>query len=87
MAIPDLERYLTLYDNMVHYAPTLRAIPSPPPICPKCGSHRTPVVGLSNAGTTIVLRCSPCGERSEVPIVREERPVAHGAGVEEWQQA
>ena len=53
---------------MVHYNPTLQAIPTPPPICPKCGSHRTEIVGLSEDGQTVVVRCNACGERSPVKM-------------------
>jgi uncharacterized Zn finger protein len=40
----------------------------PPPICPKCGSHRTEVVGRSDDAARIVIRCNNCGERSTVPV-------------------
>ncbi len=46
----------------MHAAQTL------PPVCPKCGSHRTVIVGRSDDGGTIVLRCNTCGERSEIPM-------------------
>ena len=51
---------------MVHYNPPMFAAQIPPPICPKCGSHRTVIVGRSDDGETIVLRCNACGERSEL---------------------
>jgi len=51
---------------MVHYQPDLSTLPYPPRTCPKCGSHRTQIVGISNEGQTIVLRCNACGARSEV---------------------
>lgn len=51
---------------MVHYNPPLNAAQTPPPICPKCGSHRTEIVGRSSTGETIILRCLACGERSRV---------------------
>lgn len=60
-----------LQDYMVHYDPALMVIHHPPQICPKCGSHRTQVVGLSDGGQTIVIRCNACGERSEVSVERE----------------
>ncbi len=53
---------------MVHYNPSLHAAQIPPPVCPKCGSHRTVIVGRSGDGERIVLRCNACGERSEVSI-------------------
>jgi tRNA(Ile2) C34 agmatinyltransferase TiaS len=51
---------------MVHYNPPLKTAQTPPPICPKCGSHRTEIVGRSSTGETLVLRCHACGERSRV---------------------
>jgi tRNA(Ile2) C34 agmatinyltransferase TiaS len=53
---------------MVHYNVPLVLAQTPPPLCPKCGSHRTEIVGRSNDGGTIVLRCNACGERSRVTI-------------------
>jgi transcription elongation factor Elf1 len=55
---------------MVHYHPPLQTAQTPPPLCPKCGSHRTEVVGRSDAGS-LVIRCNACGARSEVPVPRE----------------
>lgn len=52
---------------MVHYDPTLQAVPAPPMLCPKCGSHRTEIVGKSNDDAVLVVRCNVCGERSEIP--------------------
>jgi hypothetical protein len=52
---------------MVHYDPK-REMPAPPPICPKCGSHRTEVVGIIDAPPALVVRCNACGERSTVPL-------------------
>ena len=66
-------RQLTLYDYMVHYHPPIATAPQPPPTCPKCGSHRTQIVGLSDDGQTIVVRCNACGARSEVIRPLEER--------------
>jgi len=56
---------------MVHYAPPLSAVQDRPPICPKCGSHRTEIVGRSNNGDTIILRCNACGERSRVTLAAQ----------------
>jgi transcription elongation factor Elf1 len=53
---------------MVYYDPTFAAPYRPPPICPKCGSHRTQIVGLADNGQTLIVRCNACGERSEVKI-------------------
>ena len=54
---------------MVHYDPEeLAASPSVPALCPKCGSHRTVVVGRSNDSKTVTIRCGACGERSQVPL-------------------
>jgi tRNA(Ile2) C34 agmatinyltransferase TiaS len=53
---------------MVHYNVPFILAQIPPPLCPKCGSHRTEIVGRSADGETIVLRCNACGERSRVTI-------------------
>ena len=58
----------TTHDSMVHYDNPWQAAQVPPPICPKCGSHRTQVVGRSNDGTTLTVRCGVCGERSTVIV-------------------
>ena len=57
---------------MVHYDPDRRhaAAQTPPPTCPKCGSHRTEVVDRAEDGRTITVRCNSCGERSIVLIDR-----------------
>ena len=60
---------MTLYDIMVHYIksrPKL-AVQAPPRLCPKCGSHRTEIVGWSTDEKTVVVGCARCGERSKVP--------------------
>ena len=61
---------MTLYDNMVHYfnANARFAAQAPPPLCPKCGNHRTEIVGRSADEKTVIIRCAVCGERSEVPV-------------------
>jgi hypothetical protein len=53
---------------MVHYDPSMYVAQIPPPVCPKCGSHRTEIVGRSDNGETIVLRCNACGARSEIAL-------------------
>jgi hypothetical protein len=35
-----------------------------PHICPKCGSHRTEIVGRSGDGRSLSIRCNTCGERT-----------------------
>jgi uncharacterized Zn finger protein len=68
---------MTLWDIMVHYNPERSAAQTPPPVCPKCGSHRTQVVGISDDGREIHVRCNACGERSVMPLDEPERmPVA-----------
>ena len=69
-----MERHLlTLYDNMVHYDPdSLKAAQTPPPVCPRCGSHRTEIVGLSDDGRTMTVRCNACGERSRIEMAHAE---------------
>jgi hypothetical protein len=59
---------------MVHYDPANKNTgPNPPATCPKCGSHRTQIVGMSDEGRTIVVRCNACGARSEVTVLPDER--------------
>jgi uncharacterized Zn finger protein len=57
---------------MVHYERTLRVAQTPPPICPKCGSHRTEIVERLPNGETGVVRCNACGERSRIPLPIDE---------------
>jgi transcription elongation factor Elf1 len=53
---------------MVHYNPVIRrAAQMPAPRCPKCGSHRTEIVGLSKDRKMLHVRCAACGARSELP--------------------
>ena len=56
---------------MVHYDPRYSA-PAIPPVCPKCGSHRTEIIGMTADPPTLVLRCSACGAVSTVPIDNQE---------------
>jgi hypothetical protein len=51
---------------MVHYGlPPVPPQPSLPlPTCPKCGSHRTQVIGRLDDGRTMILRCNACGAHS-----------------------
>lgn len=57
---------------MVHYNVPFVLAQIPPPLCPKCGSHRTEIVGRSADGETVVLRCNACGERSRVTILSSD---------------
>ena len=61
---------------MVHYDSDLEAATPPPQICPKCGSHRTEIVGRSTDGEMVVLRCNACGERSRITIAKDAAAVA-----------
>lgn len=64
---------MTTSDIMVHYdRPFSRTAQQPPRICPKCGSHRTEVVGISEDGRTLNVRCNACGARSTVPVEPEQ---------------
>jgi translation initiation factor 2 beta subunit (eIF-2beta)/eIF-5 len=65
---------------MVHYDPSLRVAQTPPPICPKCGSHRTEIVGRSSAGDVIIVRCHACGERSRLTTAAQAQTAAASAG-------
>jgi hypothetical protein len=51
-------------DIVVLYGPDGHAAGSLPPICPKCGSHRTQIVGRLEDGKTLILRCNACGALS-----------------------
>lgn len=51
---------------MVHYDTAASAAPKSMALCPKCGSHRTEVVGKSADDSVLVIRCNVCGERSEI---------------------
>ena len=63
-----LARHLTIYDIMVHYGQEQNdAAAYPSPLCPKCGSHRTEIVGMSQDLKITFLRCAVCGARSEFP--------------------
>jgi uncharacterized Zn finger protein len=67
---------------MVHYRVPFVLAQIPPPLCPKCGSHRTEIVGRSADGETVVVRCNACGERSRISIPTGEAaplPVAGDA--------
>jgi hypothetical protein len=49
------------HDIVVHYAPDRQHPGNLPQICPKCGSHRTQIVGRLEDGKTLILRCNACG--------------------------
>ena len=51
---------------MVHYDASPDRLPVQVTLCPKCGSHRTEVVGKSQDAEVVVIRCNVCGELSEV---------------------
>jgi uncharacterized Zn finger protein len=36
-----------------------------PQFCPKCGSHRTEIIGNSDDGREPVVRCNACGTISK----------------------
>ena len=57
---------------MVHYDPNTRnAAQGAPPLCPKCGSHKTEIVGRSDDLKSVTLRCNACGERSQMPVGKD----------------
>src|SRR2546427_1142414 len=63
-----LARRLTIYDIMVHHRHDRQDTATyPSPLCPKCGSHRTEIVGMSQDLKITYLRCAVCGARSEFP--------------------
>jgi len=67
---------------MVHYDPSPSASPAAPVLCPKCGSHRTEVVGTSPDDAVLIIRCNACGERSEIANpARDDRTAPAATGV------
>jgi len=48
---------------MVYFKGELGALkrPDAPPVCPKCGSHRTEVIGKADGTNQPVVRCNVCG--------------------------
>ena len=58
---------------MVQFAPKLEAMPYPtaPPVCPKCGSHRTEIIGKADDPTQRTVRCNVCGAISTVTVNEE----------------
>ena len=54
---------------MVHFTANLEANNRPPvpPVCPKCGSHRTEVIGKADDTSIRTVRCNACGAISTVP--------------------
>ena len=66
---------------MVHYDPPASASPSAPALCPKCGSHRTEIVGKSRDEAVLIIRCNACGARSEIANpARDEHAAPAAAG-------
>jgi hypothetical protein len=55
---------------MVHYGQSDETKPAPPPLCTKCGSHRTQVIGRLEDGKTLIIRCNACGAHSTVLATR-----------------
>ncbi|HZR24158.1 MAG TPA: hypothetical protein VFA59_11260 [Vicinamibacterales bacterium] len=66
---------------MVHYDAAASVAPKPMALCPKCGSHRTEVVGKSLDDAVVVIRCNACGERSEIANPALDHASANAAGV------
>ncbi len=56
--------------------------PPVPPVCPKCGSHRTQIVGVHKDASTINIRCGHCGEVSTVPAPAADTKSKAGAPAE-----
>ncbi len=59
---------------MVQFSPKVEVtpIPSAPRVCPKCGSHRTQIIGGSDDPTKHTIRCNTCGATSTVPVNQDE---------------
>jgi hypothetical protein len=50
---------------MVHYGSDQEPLP-PVPLCPKCGSSQTEIVGRLEDGRTLIFRCNVCGAHSTI---------------------
>jgi hypothetical protein len=61
---------------MVHYGSHQSERRPVPLLCPKCGSHRTAVVGKSADEQHIAIRCSACGARSEIVLTEHDASAA-----------
>lgn len=59
---------------MVHFSSKLEVLyrPTAPPVCPKCGSHRTEIIGKVDDPTQRTVRCNACGAISTVPVSEAE---------------
>ena len=53
-----------MVDFMTRYEASQR--PAAPPVCPKCGSHRTEIIGKADDPTERTVRCNACGAISVV---------------------
>jgi uncharacterized Zn finger protein len=55
---------------MVHFTTKIEVLPYPttPPVCPKCGNHRTEIIGKADDPTKRTVRCNACGAISTVPV-------------------
>jgi uncharacterized Zn finger protein len=53
---------------MVHYGQKTNVTHLPPASCPKCGSHRTDLVGHIDDTKFVTVRCNSCGERSPLDV-------------------
>jgi uncharacterized Zn finger protein len=54
---------------MVQFKPDgqeLTPRPQGPYVCPKCGSHRTQVIGMTDDPNRVKVRCGACGVISTV---------------------
>ena len=69
---------------MAHYDDATRsATPqTASPLCPKCGSHRTEIIGATDLPRTDVVRCNACGERSVVPVDQAGQVAARDQGAD-----
>ena len=64
---------------MVHYGPDRQTAANLPPICPKCGSHRTQIVGRLEDGVTLIVRCNACGAHTTLhPADQNDDPERSG---------
>lgn len=75
---------MTLTDIMVHYDDASRSAnpQTASPLCPKCGSHRTEVIGATDVPRADVVRCNACGERSVVPPEQQRQTAGRDEGAD-----
>jgi hypothetical protein len=59
---------------MVHYGGDQKPPLLPVPLCPKCGSRQTEIVGRLEDGRTLIFRCNVCGAHSTIVSPTADAP-------------